>query len=137
MATYELAPRSALQLLFGFATLAEVERRSRDDVPHDGPMSAAVGEVELCYETFGQSRQPAVLLIMGLGFQLIHWPDGFCRALAAEGFHVVRFDNRDAGCSTHLPGHSYTLEDMADDAAGLVDALGVTSAHVVGASLGG
>ena len=74
---------------------------------------------------------------MGLGFQLIHWPEEFCRQLAAEGFRVVRFDNRDAGRSRHLPGRRYTLEDMADDAVGLLDALGVQSAHVVGASLGG
>lgn len=78
-----------------------------------------------------------MLLIMGLGFQLIHWPDDFCQALAAEGFHVIRFDNRDSGASTHLPGRRYTLEDMADDAAGLLGVLGVESAHVVGASLGG
>jgi pimeloyl-ACP methyl ester carboxylesterase len=107
------------------------------DVPHDGPIFAAVGEVETCYETFGHPRQPTILLIMGLGFQLIRWPEEFCRLLAVEGFHVVRFDNRDAGCSTHLPGHHYTLEDVADDAAGLLEALGVRSAHVVGASLGG
>lgn len=78
-----------------------------------------------------------MLLIMGLGFQLIHWPDDFCQALAAEGFHVIRFDNRDSGASTHLPGRRYTLEDVADDAAGLLGVLGVESAHVVGASLGG
>ena len=113
------------------------EAPARDDVPHDGPRVATVGEVEICYETFGDPGQPTLLLIMGLGFQLIHWPEAFCRALAAEGFQVVRFDNRDAGCSTHLPGRRYTLEDMADDAAGLIDALGVRSAHLVGASLGG
>jgi pimeloyl-ACP methyl ester carboxylesterase len=107
------------------------------DLPHDGPTTAVVGRVGICYETFGHPMQPTVLLIMGLGFQLLHWPEAFCRSLAAEGFRVVRFDNRDAGCSTHLPGHRYTLEDMADDAAGLLDALGVRSAHVVGASLGG
>jgi pimeloyl-ACP methyl ester carboxylesterase len=78
-----------------------------------------------------------LLLIMGLGCQLIHWPEDFCRQLATRGFRVVRFDNRDAGCSTHLPGLRYTLEDMAADAVGLLDALGVESAHVVGASLGG
>jgi pimeloyl-ACP methyl ester carboxylesterase len=96
-----------------------------------------VGEVELCYDAFGDPERPVMLLIMGLGFQLIHWPEEFCRQLAAVGFRVVRFDNRDAGRSTHLPGRRYTLEDMADDAVGLLDALGVDSAHVVGASLGG
>ena len=125
----------ALQLLVLSDTLAVVE--PQDDVPHDGPRSADVGEVEICYDSFGHAGQPTMLLIMGLGFQLIHWPEEFCRSLAREGFHVVRFDNRDAGCSTHLPDRHYTLEDMADDAAGLLDALGVGSAHVVGASLGG
>ncbi|QFZ24573.1 alpha/beta fold hydrolase [Saccharothrix syringae] len=74
---------------------------------------------------------------MGLGFQLVHWPDGFCRRLADRGFFVVRFDNRDAGRSTHLPGTDYALVDMAADAVGLLDALGADRAHVVGASMGG
>ena len=70
---------------------------------------ASVNGVELCYETVGDPRQPALLLIMGLGFQLVHWPEEFCRRLAAHGFYVVRFDNRDAGRSTHLPAAGYTL----------------------------
>ncbi|PSL57042.1 pimeloyl-ACP methyl ester carboxylesterase [Saccharothrix carnea] len=93
--------------------------------------------VDLCVETFGDSRHPALLLIMGLGFQLVHWPDEFCRRLAGHGFFVIRFDNRDAGRSTHLPGADYSLADMAADAVGLLDALGVGRAHVVGASMGG
>ena len=108
-----------------------------DGVRYDGPRRATVGEVDLCHDAFGDPEDPTMLLVMGLGFQLIHWPEDFCRLLAAEGFRVVRFDNRDAGASTHLPGRRYTLEDMADDTAGLLDALGVGSAHVVGASLGG
>ena len=104
---------------------------------HERERLATVGDVDLCYDMFGDPELPPVLLIMGLGFQLIHWPEDFCRQLAAEGFRVVRFDNRDAGRSTHLPGRRYTLEDMADDAVGLLDALGVESAHVAGASLGG
>jgi pimeloyl-ACP methyl ester carboxylesterase len=107
------------------------------EVQHDPPRLANVGDVDLCYETFGDCRHSTVLLIMGLGFQLVHWPEDFCRQLAAEGFRVVRFDNRDAGGSTHLPGRRYTLEDMADDAVGLLSALGVGSGHIVGASLGG
>jgi pimeloyl-ACP methyl ester carboxylesterase len=99
----------------------------------DGADFVTVGEVDLCYDTFGDPARPTMLLIMGLGFQLIHWPADFCRQLAAEGFRVVRFDNRDAGRSTHLPGRRYTLADMADDAVGLLSALGVDSAHVVGA----
>src|SRR3954452_9253845 len=104
---------------------------------HDEQRLARVGDVELCYDAFGDPGRPPMLLIMGLGFQLVHWPEELCRQLAAEGFRVVRFDNRDAGRSTHLPGGRYTLEDMAADAVGLLDALGAGSAHVVGASLGG
>ena len=108
-----------------------------DGVRHDEERLVPVGDLELCYDSFGEPDHPTVLLIMGLGFQLVHWPEDFCRQLAAEDLRVVRFDNRDAGRSTHLPGSRYTLEDMAGDAAGLLDALGVASAHVVGASLGG
>ena len=108
-----------------------------DAVAYHPPRTATVGEVDICYDAFGSPDAPPMLLIMGLGFQLVHWPEGFCRQLAAEGFRVVRFDNRDAGRSTHLPGRRYSLDDMADDAVGLLDALGVESAHVVGASLGG
>ena len=103
---------------------------------HDPQNMATVGAVDLCYDAFGDPGRPTLLLIMGLGQQLIHWPEDFCRQLAAEGFRVVRFDNRDAGRSTHLPGRRYTLEDMAEDSVGLLDALAVDSAHVVGASLG-
>ena len=98
---------------------------------------ADAGPVRLCYQTFGDPAAPTMLLIMGLGFQLVHWPDALCRQLADQGFHVVRFDNRDAGRSTHLHGATYTLDDMADDAVGLLDHLGVPTAHLVGASLGG
>jgi pimeloyl-ACP methyl ester carboxylesterase len=107
------------------------------DVRHDGPRLADAGDVDLCFDAFGEPTSPTVLLVMGMGFQLVHWPEGFCRQLAAEGFRVVRFDNRDAGWSTHLPGRRYSLEDMADDVVGLADALGVDSAHLAGASLGG
>jgi pimeloyl-ACP methyl ester carboxylesterase len=108
-----------------------------DRVRHDEPRLVRVGDVELCSDAFGEPDDPPVLLVMGLGAQLVHWPDDLCRLLAGEGFRVIRFDNRDAGLSTHLPGGRYTLEDMAEDAVGLLDTLGVGSAHVVGASLGG
>lgn len=105
-------------------------------------MRAAVGDVELEYETLGDPARRPLLLIMGLGSQLITWPDGFCKALVDRGFFVIRFDNRDAGLSTHLdhlpavvPG--YSLDDMAEDAVGLLDHLGVSKAHVLGASMGG
>jgi pimeloyl-ACP methyl ester carboxylesterase len=112
-----------------------------------------VGDVELCFERFGDSADPALLLVMGLGTQMIAWHEEFCEALAARGFHVIRFDNRDIGRSTklsHLPppslrqlalrdrrGAGYSLREMADDAVGLLDHLGIAGAHVVGASMGG
>ncbi|GAA0251690.1 alpha/beta fold hydrolase [Cryptosporangium japonicum] len=102
-----------------------------------GEKYARVGGIELCHDVVGNDGDPVMVLIMGLGFQLVHWPDAFCRRLADAGYRVVRFDNRDAGRSTHRPGARYTLDDMADDTAGLLDALGVGSAHVVGASMGG
>ncbi|NUW33100.1 alpha/beta fold hydrolase [Nonomuraea sp. SMC257] len=109
--------------------------------------------IEVTYERLGDPADPPVLLIMGGGGQLIHWPDGFCRSLVSHRLHVIRFDNRDAGLSTHfhdapvpdlpavlsgdLSSVSYTLADMAADTVGLLDALGLESAHLVGASMGG
>lgn len=113
---------------------------------------ARANGIELAYETFGAPSDPAVLLVMGLGTQMIAWPDELCDTVARRGHHVIRFDNRDVGLSTHLallPAPSpfeslvrrtappYRIEDMARDAAGLLDALGIDSAHVVGASMGG
>jgi pimeloyl-ACP methyl ester carboxylesterase len=110
------------------------------------------GAIRLCYESFGSEADPPMLLIMGLGTQMIGWPDEFCEQLAARGFYVVRFDNRDIGHSTKIHGRPptsaqllrrridpvlYTLSDMAADAAGLLGELGLTPAHVVGASMGG
>ncbi len=108
--------------------------------------------VTLCYETFGEPADPPALLIMGLGTQMIAWHEEFCRQLAARGLYVVRFDNRDIGRSTHLSGapptipqlltrsrHAarYSLADMAEDAAVLLDRLSLAPAHVIGASMGG
>jgi pimeloyl-ACP methyl ester carboxylesterase len=110
------------------------------------------GGITLCYERFGNASDPPMLLIMGLGTQMIGWPDEFCRQLAERGFHVVRFDNRDIGRSTRINGRPptprqlvtrkiapvlYTLGDMANDAAGLLRQLDLAPAHVVGASMGG
>ena len=109
------------------------------------------------YEETGPPDAPVILLIMGLGMQLIGWPESFCERLAARGFRVVRFDNRDAGLSSRMPSAGplattammaralfglpvrppYTLDDMARDTVGLMDALGIGQAHVVGASMGG
>ena len=112
-----------------------------------------LGDVTLCYETFGDPAQPTVLLIMGLGTQMVAWHEDFCGRLADRGFHVIRFDNRDVGRSTSFDHAkpptrgeiirrrprvpAYTLSDMAGDAAGLLDHLDVDAAHVVGASMGG
>jgi pimeloyl-ACP methyl ester carboxylesterase len=113
--------------------------------------------IDIEYESFGRDGDPLILFIMGFGAQLIFWPEPLCQGLAAKGFRVVRFDNRDVGKSTHLTGQSapdpralfaevmggrrphvpYSLDDMADDAVGVMDALGVDRAHIVGASMGG
>jgi pimeloyl-ACP methyl ester carboxylesterase len=117
---------------------------------------AEVGDgITLCYDTFGDPSNPTLLLIMGLGAQMTAWEGDFCEQIASHGFHVVRFDNRDAGLSTFMPepvdvfqiiqqvgaGETpevpYLLADMARDTVGLLDHLGVAQAHVVGASLGG
>jgi pimeloyl-ACP methyl ester carboxylesterase len=111
------------------------------------------GDVELSYEVLGPPDQEPLLLVMGLGMQRISWPDDFCDGLIERGFTVARFDNRDSGESTHFtaagrpstlalftrPGAvaPYRLDDMADDAAAVLDAVGWPSAHVVGASMGG
>jgi pimeloyl-ACP methyl ester carboxylesterase len=115
---------------------------------------AEVGNgITLCYETFGAPSDPPVVLVMGLGTQMIAWDTRFCEQLAAQGFFVVRFDNRDSGRSTRLDGApvpklheialrriarpAYKLADMALDTVGLMDALGIERAHVVGVSMGG
>jgi pimeloyl-ACP methyl ester carboxylesterase len=114
---------------------------------------AKVGELDICYETFGSKDDPALLLVMGLGTQMIGWHESFCAALAEHGFHVIRYDNRDSGRSTHFRGHkpptlrqllvrdraaaAYSLADMAADGIGLLDELGIERAHIAGASMGG
>jgi pimeloyl-ACP methyl ester carboxylesterase len=113
---------------------------------------ATSNEIELEYDTFGSDENPALLLIMGLGAQMTMWDESFCNQLAAEGFYVIRYDNRDVGLSTRTEGPdpdvlgvisgdassaTYRVEDMADDGAGLLDALGIGAAHIVGASMGG
>jgi pimeloyl-ACP methyl ester carboxylesterase len=95
------------------------------------------GDVDLFHETFGDRDDPALLLVNGLGSQCINFHEEWCARFAAEGFFVVRFDNRDVGLSTKLDGASYTLSDMAADAVAVLDHLAVERAHVVGLSLGG
>jgi pimeloyl-ACP methyl ester carboxylesterase len=109
------------------------------------------GDVELEYESFGASGDPLVVLVAGFALQMLVWEAAFCEQLAARGFRVVRFDNRDIGLSTRLEalgtpellaimrgvGQKYRLDDLADDTAGLITALGAERAHVVGMSMGG
>ncbi len=119
------------------------------------PEMARANGIELCYDTFGDRHAPPLILIMGLGAQMIAWDEEFCTLLASRGYRVIRFDNRDIGLSTKftergvpnvlamLTGQGgatavpYTLRDMANDTVGLMDALGIMAAHVVGASMGG
>ncbi|CAN5351532.1 alpha/beta hydrolase [soil metagenome] len=128
-----------------------------DALAHQPPQMAKANGIELCYEIFGAAGAEPIVLIMGLGAQMIHWDDEFCRGLAARGFRVIRFDNRDIGHSTKMSGGKplrplevlklrifkvapeapYKLWDMANDVVGLLDALGIKAAHVVGASMGG
>ena len=115
------------------------------------PNTTANG-IRIEYETFGQRSSPALLLIMGLSAQMIGWEEEFCRQLAEKGLFVIRFDNRDVGLSTKfeeagipdilaaMEGKEfqapYTLDDMADDAVGLLDALSIERAHICGVSMG-
>lgn len=127
------------------------------NVPYSEPARAQVNGIELVYDTFGEQDAQPIVLIMGLGNQMIGWREEFCAQLAARGYWVIRFDNRDTGLSTkfegaetpglmgliwgYVTGHPgevpYTLSDMSDDTVGLLDALGLESAHMVGVSLGG
>lgn len=101
------------------------------------PIASANG-INIWYETFGERASPPVLLIMGQGAQATGWPTPFCQRLADAGRFVIRYDNRDTGYSTWFnDDQPYSLDDMAADAAGLLDALVITRAHVIGASLGG
>ena len=94
-------------------------------------------EVSLAHESFGDPGRPPLLLIQGLGAHMLGWRAEFCRQIADAGFHVIRFDNRDVGLSQKFPQGGYTLADMADDTAGLLTALDIPAAHVVGQSMGG
>jgi pimeloyl-ACP methyl ester carboxylesterase len=124
---------------------------------HAAAAYAKSNGIELCYDTFGDPKARPIVLIMGLAAQMIAWDEEFCAELAARGYHVIRFDNRDAGLSTRLESAGvpnvagalmaaaagqpiqapYLLRDMAEDVVGLLDALRIPAAHVVGASMGG
>lgn len=122
--------------------------------------TAPSGDLEICYDEFGDVDAPPVLLIMGLGAQMVYWREGFCQQIADQGYRVIRFDNRDIGLTTKLDGAQvggpalplrlgqsavgravagapYTLVDMAGDAEAVLDHLEIGRAHIVGASMGG
>jgi pimeloyl-ACP methyl ester carboxylesterase len=132
-------------------------RRSVDSILSDARMAivnvmtVTANGIEIAVESFGEVDAPPILLVMGLGSQMLHWPAPFCTDLAARGYRVVRFDNRDMGQSQRLdalaaPGPvsvalrrrhpSYRLEDLAGDTIGVIDALGLRDVHLVGASMG-
>jgi pimeloyl-ACP methyl ester carboxylesterase len=126
-------------------------------VAHQPQQFARANGIDICYEIFGDADAEPMLLIMGLGAQMVLWPDAFCQQLAARGFRVIRFDNRDIGQSSKLSGGKrltplellklrflripvsapYKLRDMAEDTIGLMDQLRIRSAHLVGCSMGG
>jgi pimeloyl-ACP methyl ester carboxylesterase len=100
--------------------------------------TTANGDVTLYYETFGVEDAPVLLLVNGLGSQCINFKVAFCQRFVARGFRLVRFDNRDVGLSTHLDdGSTYAIDDMADDGFAVLDAIGASSAHIAGWSMGG
>jgi len=127
--------------------------RTLESVEHSDEKIIIANGIEIVYDTFGAPSNPAMLLIMGLGEQMIAWDEELCCQLAAKGYWVIRFDNRDVGLSTKLDQAGvpdllaltqgaaipvpYTLADMAEDAVGLLDGLGVEAAHIVGVSMGG
>ncbi|PWI47554.1 alpha/beta hydrolase [Candidatus Heimdallarchaeota archaeon B3_Heim] len=122
-------------------------------IPYSGEKIARANNLEICYDTFGEETNPAILLIMGLGEQMITWEEVFCKELASHDYFVIRFDNRDVGLSTKfedapvpdifalMQGEPvetpYQLIDMAKDATGLLDTLKIRHAHVCGVSMGG
>ena len=119
--------------------------------------TANANGIKIEYETFGDPSLPALLLIIGLGSQLIHWQEAFCQQIADSGYHVIRYDNRDVGLSTKFNevdmqqimekvmaifsgkkvSTPYSIEDMANDAVGLLNALNIDKAHICGMSMGG
>ena len=126
-------------------------------IPYQPPQLAKTNGIEICHDIFGSPQDEPIVLIMGLAAQMVMWDDEFCTELASQGFRVIRLDNRDIGKSTRFSGGSrltvmellklrflhvppastYKLSDMAADVVGLLDDLGIASAHIVGLSMGG
>jgi pimeloyl-ACP methyl ester carboxylesterase len=129
------------------------EKMMYEPIPYQGPEIVSANGIQICYDALGNPNDPALLLVAGLGMQLIGWDEEFCTMLAERGYWVIRYDNRDVGKSTKfdeagipdimpaLQGQAitapYLLRDMAADAVDLLDTLGVKKAHVLGASMGG
>src|SRR5262245_36385746 len=132
------------------------DREEVEPADSSGELFAPVSPgIELCYETWGDPSGEPLLMLMGLSSPLTWWDPELCSVLARRGFHVITFDNRDVGRSTKLRDHvtrgmlvnafvsgghahaPYSMTDMANDALGLLDHLGIESAHVVGVSMGG
>ncbi|MHA2109654.1 MAG: alpha/beta fold hydrolase [Candidatus Hodarchaeales archaeon] len=122
-------------------------------IPYSGEKIASSNDLKICYDTFGEDTNPPILLIMGLGEQMITWEEEFCKEIASHSYFVIRFDNRDVGLSTKfddspvpdifamMQGEQvevpYQLIDMAKDSIGLLDALNIRNAHICGVSMGG
>jgi len=137
--------------------LRPIQGSSAQTVTHKPPRIAHANGIDICYDIFGDTGAEPLILIMGLASQMVLWDDAFCEQIAARGFRVIRFDNRDVGQSSKLAGGNrltlwetlkvrflnippeapYTLRDMAQDTVALMDVLGIRSAHLVGASMGG
>lgn len=145
-------------LIFLAALLCGLPSFAANRCDVDVPVQLAdLKEVRIAYQSIGSESDPALLLVMGLGGQLIHWPDEVVVALCQQGYRVIRYDNRDVGLSTWVQqpadanltfevlryklgvpvSSPYSLTDMADDALGLMDALQIRQFHVLGASMGG
>jgi pimeloyl-ACP methyl ester carboxylesterase len=140
-----------------FKTFAVISFSLSQIVVNAQPKEAKANGLTIVYETFGRATDPKIILINGTSAQMIDWPLAFCKKLADQGYEVIRFDNRDVGLSTKLDALGapnwaniapfiktckpaptpYTLLDMANDVIGLMDALKIKKAHIVGASMGG
>jgi pimeloyl-ACP methyl ester carboxylesterase len=151
------AGKRAIDVPLIIIRISRRESNTMSPLAHQPPRIARVNGIDICYEIFGDANAEPMLLIMGLGAQMVLWDDAFCEQIAARGFRVVRFDNRDIGQSSKLSGGKrltpmellklrflkipvaapYKLGDMAEDTIGLMDQLGIASAHLVGASMGG
>jgi pimeloyl-ACP methyl ester carboxylesterase len=144
-------------LVTGVLISGRKARMMATKIPHNDPATAQVHGLEIVYDTFGDPTATPMLLIMGLGCQMIHWDEPLCVELASNGYWVIRYDNRDIGLSTKFDDAGtvnipelfaevvagggretpYSLRDMADDAKGLLDTLEIKAAHIVGVSMGG